>query len=89
MPVEQISDEANKMMSEIVRRTLIKITGRMVSADNNFLESLNSIEFVSLVVELEDALGIEMEEDKLFADAFPTLSDFTGYLLERKGSQIM
>jgi len=77
-------NETKETMLAIVKKILQLITGRPIPLEGNFLSNLNSMEFVTLVVELENVLEIEFEESKLVADAFPTSETLVNYLLERK-----
>ena len=83
-------NEPKIVMLEIFKKVLQKTTGRKFDDENTneseFLTTLNSIEFVSVVVELETVLNMEFDETKLVAAAFPTLDDFIEYLIERANS---
>jgi len=49
-----------------------------------FSDALNSLEFVSLIIELENILGIEFEESMMVQTAFPTINDLARYLVLKK-----
>ena len=78
--------ESKDLMRSLVKKITEKVTGRKLDnvQDANVLSTLDSLEFVSLVVELENMLSIEVEEHKLTSGAFATLDDFIVYLLEKK-----
>jgi len=80
--------ENKDIMLSIVKKIMQRVTGRNVDnmQDANLLSLLDSLEFVSLVVELETILEIEFEEHKLTANAFATLDDFLTYLLNKKAN---
>lgn len=66
------------------RKVLRRPVEDLISMDENLIVafSLNSLEYISLVSELENVLGIKFDLDKFIIDAFPTLNEFLDYLLE-------
>ena len=84
MKPENISDPKDNMQ-KIVAIVYKKSIGRewdsSITFKDNFVSLLNSIEFISLIVGLEDALNIEFDDEKFLFSAFPTLNDLLNYLL--------
>ncbi|MCL2717825.1 MAG: AMP-binding protein [Lachnospiraceae bacterium] len=74
-------------VAELVKKILLGITGKEF-ASSNFADFLNSIEYVNLIVELEDSLGIEFEGDVLRMGAFPSLCDLENYITEKLQNQL-
>lgn len=72
-----------EQMKKIVGMVLKKCTGKHINWDKdvNFLIDLNSIEFISLIVELENVLNIEFDDDKLLLDSYSDTNDFLDYLI--------
>jgi len=68
----------------LLRKVLKRTVDSSLSMDDDFFVvlSVNSLEFVSLIVEIETVLNIEFDLDKFVMHAFPTLSKFLDYLLE-------
>lgn len=85
--------EIDKFILTSFKNALYTSTAQVLASEDlanpNYLFTLNSIDFVSLVVELEDALGIEFEESKLTNSSFSSLSNFLVYIrsLYNSGSE--
>lgn len=67
-------------LHQLIQRQLKKPLD--ISTNESFYTLLSSLEFVSLVVELEQILDIEFAPNKIIITAFPTLNDFLEYILE-------
>jgi acyl-coenzyme A synthetase/AMP-(fatty) acid ligase/acyl carrier protein len=74
-------DNMRKIVEIVYKKNIGRPMEDSITLENNFLSLLNSIEFISLVVGLEEALNIEFDDDKLLFAAFPTLNDLINYLL--------
>ena len=48
--------------------------------------NIDSLTFISFVVELEDVFGIEFDADKLTIDYFSTLQSIADYVKEKQGA---
>ena len=47
----------------------------------DLLQEIDSFEFISLIVALEDALNIEFDEERLLLESYNDMDDFLKYLL--------
>lgn len=70
-----------KLIEMVYKKNMGRTLDNSISLNDDFLSLLNSIEFINLVVGLEEALNIEFDDEKLLFSAFPTLNDLLDYLL--------
>jgi Phosphopantetheine attachment site. len=52
--------------------------------DVNTLQSLDSLSFIKLVVELEQIFEIEFDDEMLSVDNFQTIDELSNYILNKK-----
>lgn len=74
-------DNMQKIVEIVFHKNIGREWDSSIALDDNFVSLLNSIEFICLVVGLEEALNIEFDDDRLLFSAFPTLNDLLNYLL--------
>lgn len=70
-------------MMKIVNMVLKKSSGRCIDwkAKENIFNDLDSIEFISLIVGLEEVLNIEFDDDKLLMSSYNDSNEFLEYLI--------
>lgn len=73
------------MMQNIENKIIefLQVKSQMLIQDTNILIreiGLDSIQYIELLVEIEQIYSIEFEEDKLFSSAFKRLSDLIEYV---------
>jgi len=79
-------NEYSNVMFELVKKVAQRAMDKdiaHVTMNDNFIGTLDSFEFVSIIAELENVFNIEFDEDYLMASAFPTLSALIDYLLSK------
>ena len=76
-------------MEKLVRVVFKDKVGRplsgAVTSDDDFRFSVNSFEYINLIVGLEEVFEIEFDEEKLFYDSFLSLNDLVNYVLLKTG----
>lgn len=72
-----------KLIENIFQKTLSKQIDVSTCMENSVLDLLDSMEFISFVVAIEEALNIAFEDEKLVPEAFPKTEDLINYLLEK------
>ncbi len=75
-----------KKLIEVIKNVLeeegdIKITDKL--SDHN----VNSIKFIELMVEIEDAFGVEFDDEELLSTDYLTFESFLSYILAREDKQ--
>jgi acyl carrier protein len=80
-------DSINSLVYEIVKKVVRRVAGSSIQNGESAFESLNSLEYVNLIVALEDALDIEFDIDKLNMAAFSSSSMFAEHIIEMISSK--
>lgn len=76
------TENTNNSVLDAVKKAVQNTIGVDLNENDNFVKDLNSLEYVSLLVELEDIFGIEFDTDKLYANAFSSSHEFVVYIAE-------
>lgn len=74
-------DNMQKIVEIVYQKSIGREWDSSITFKDSFVSLLNSIEFISLIVGIEEALNIEFDDEKLLFSAFPTLNDLLNYLL--------
>lgn len=86
--VEHSSDKNTEAeIVDSILKVLNKITNRQLDANTNRIDEvllgLNSLEFVSLIIELENTFNIEFDVSKLSKGVFQTINELTLYIVDK------
>jgi len=74
-------DNVHDIVHKVIKKIIHKIVGSSVQEDNLF-DNLNSLEYITLLVELEEALGLEFDDGNLNMSTFSSSSEFADYVVE-------
>ncbi|MCI8826116.1 MAG: hypothetical protein K1W19_17885 [Lachnospiraceae bacterium] len=72
------------MSEEIVKEKIKEIMCKYELYNADFKEEIDSITFISLIVDIEDEFNIIIEEEKLIIREFANIDSITEYVLERR-----
>lgn len=76
-------DDVSERVSEIFKKNL-ELNKEIKQSEHLTELGLNSINYISIIVDLEDEFNIEFEEDYLLMEAFKTLQDMIDYVRMKK-----
>ena len=66
-----------------------KIIEKMLFCEDRMSElQINSLDFIKIIVELEEKFSIEVEDDRLSKDAFSSLNYFIHYIEDLINKQV-
>ena len=74
MILDAVSNFIMEKINEVVGLN-VKSTGEMLTDLN-----VNSLNFIEIVVKIEDEFSIEFEDDKLMYNSFATIDDLISYV---------
>ncbi|MCL2250087.1 MAG: AMP-binding protein [Oscillospiraceae bacterium] len=71
------------LVVEAIMKIITKVTGQIFDKNDDSLELLDSLQYISLLVELENLFGVEFEDRQLNLGAFLSLDELSGYVVKQ------
>ncbi len=72
------------MSEKEIRGEIKNILSKYNLFHDDFSEEINSIEFITLIIDIEDTFDIVIEEEKLVISDFANVNSITEYIIERR-----